>query len=107
MLKNALKRRAFTPASVHPSTSIQVSEKKTRNKIHGIVPSTKIVKLGANNGNEKYPWGVLTSPPIIQKKKQKAKHMKSNFKKSFTLRILILIKMTTVTVVKNVRNTAV
>jgi hypothetical protein len=41
---------------------------------------------------------VFTSSPIIQKKKLKAKHMKINFKKCFTIRTPgILIKMMTVT----------
>jgi hypothetical protein len=55
VLKNVLKWRAFTHASVHPSTPIQVSQEKTPTNTHGIVTSTKIIKLRAIKGKEKSP----------------------------------------------------
>jgi hypothetical protein len=64
MLNNILKWHAFTPGSIHSSTTIQVSQGKT---------PTKIIKCKAIKGKEKSPWRVLTSSPIIQKKKLKAK----------------------------------
>ena len=84
------------------------SGKKANQNFHGIVPSTKTIKLRAMKGNEKSPWRVLTRSPIIQTKKLKATHTKNNFKKWFKIRTrTILINMVTVTAVQNVRNTAV
>jgi hypothetical protein len=34
-----------------------------------------------HQGKDKSSWSVLTSSPVIQKKKLKAKHRKNNFKK--------------------------
>jgi hypothetical protein len=47
----------------------------------GIVPSPKIIKLGAIKGKEKSPWRVPNSSRVIQKKKLKAKHRKSSCNK--------------------------
>jgi ribosomal silencing factor RsfS len=73
VLNNALKCHAFTPASVHSSASSQISQEKTPNKI---------IKRRAIEGKEKSPWRVLTSSPIMQKKKLNAKRRKYNFKKT-------------------------
>jgi hypothetical protein len=56
VLKNVVKWHVFTPAPVHPTTPVQVSQEKKPTKTHGIVPSTKIIKLRAIKGNEKSPW---------------------------------------------------
>jgi hypothetical protein len=72
VLKNVVKWHAFIPASVHSSTPIQVSQEKM---------PTKVIKCGAIKG-KKSPCSVLTSSPVIQKKKLKANHRKYNFKKT-------------------------
>jgi hypothetical protein len=62
------------------------------------------MKHGAIKGKDKFPWRVLTSSPIIQKKKVKAKHRNNNFEKIFANQIsAILIKMTSVNAVNNIR----
>jgi hypothetical protein len=72
VLKNVLKWHAFSPASVHSSTPSRISQEKM---------PTKITKSRAIKGKEKSPWRVLTSSPVIQKKKLTAKHRKNKFKK--------------------------
>jgi hypothetical protein len=97
VLKNVLKWRAFTPAFIHSSTPIQVSL--------GKMP-TKITKGRTIKSKEKSPWSVLTSSPIIQKKKPKATIGRIITRKWFTIRTpAILIKMMGVIAVNNVRNT--
>jgi hypothetical protein len=83
------------------------SGRNANQKSHGIFPSTKIIKLGAIEGNEKSPGKVLTRSPIVQKRQLTAKHTKNNFKKWFTIRTrTILVNMVTVSAARNVRNTA-
>jgi hypothetical protein len=67
-----LKWPAFTPTPVHSSIPSRVSQGKT---------PTKIIRSRAVKGKEKSPWRVLTSSPVIGKKKLNAKHRKNNFKK--------------------------
>jgi hypothetical protein len=57
LLKNVLKWRVFTPASIHPSINAYpgFSGRNANQNLHGIVPSTKIIKFGAIKGNEKSP----------------------------------------------------
>jgi hypothetical protein len=70
VLKNVLKRHALC-IRPFPNTC-RVSMEKT--------PTTTI-KRRAIKGNEKSPRRVLTSSPVTQKTKLKAKHRKNNFKK--------------------------
>jgi len=56
------------------------SERKASQDSRGIFPSPKITKLRARV-TTKLHGEVLTSSPVIQKKEQKAKRMKNNFKK--------------------------
>jgi hypothetical protein len=72
VLKNILKCHAFTPAFVHSSAPSQVSQGKT---------PTKTIKSRAIKGEEKSPWRVLSSSPVVQEKKPKARLRKKNFKK--------------------------
>jgi len=63
--------RTVIPLIFHPSTPSQICQEKNANQIsHGIVPSTKIIKLKA-----------VKLSSFIQKKKDKAKRKKTNFKK--------------------------
>jgi hypothetical protein len=98
MLNNVLKWHAFTLASVRSSTASRVSQGRTLNKI---------IKRRAIKGKDKSVWGVLTSSPVFQKKKLKARYWKNNFSKWFTIQTRAsLIKIMTVSAVNNARNTA-
>jgi hypothetical protein len=82
VLKNVLKWHDFTPASVHPSTPIQVSQEETPTKTFmELSPPPKLSNSGSSRVTRSLHREVLTSSPIIYKKKLKAKHMKNNFKK--------------------------
>ena len=108
MLKNVLEWRAFTPESIHPSTHIQVSQDEMPTKsFMELSPPPKLSNSGPSRVTRSLHGEVLTSLPIIQKKKLKAKYMKSNFKKMVHYpNSSNLIKMMKVTAVENVRNTA-
>jgi hypothetical protein len=58
------------------------SVRNANQTFHAIIPSTKIIKVRAIKGNDKSSWRFLTSAPIIQKKKLKAKHTKNNLKQN-------------------------
>ena len=81
-IKETTKVHVLTPISFHPSTSNHVSQKEKPTKIH-IEFSTppKLRNSGPPRVTTKFHGEVLTSSPVIQKKKQKAKRMKNNFKK--------------------------
>jgi hypothetical protein len=59
-----------------------------------------------HEGKEKSPWSVLTSSPVIQKKKLKPNTGRITSRKWFAIQTrAILIKMKTVTTVNNARST--
>jgi hypothetical protein len=81
LLNYVLKWYAFTPASVHPSTHIQVSQEETSIKsFTALSPPPKLSNSGPSRVTRGLHGVVLTNSPVIQKK-LKAKHMKNNFKK--------------------------
>jgi hypothetical protein len=101
MLKDVLKPHAFALASIHSSTPFQVSQEKT---------PTKIIKRMTIKRKKKSPWTVLTSSPIIQKRKLKPDVgriiQKTVHSPNFQTRT-ILIKVMRVPAVNNERNTVV
>jgi len=73
-----------------------------------LFPPPKLTKSLPSGVKRNLREEVITSSPIIQRNKQNIKHTKNNFKKLFTiLSLVILIKIMTLTAVKNIRNTTV
>jgi hypothetical protein len=64
--------------NTHPGFS---RKKKRQPKLMELSPPTKLSTSGPSRVTRSLHGEVLTSWPIIQKKKLKAKHMKNNFKK--------------------------
>jgi len=107
ILNKLLKWHALTPISVHPSTSIHFSQEEKLTKIHmEFSPPPNLRNSGPPRIKTKLHGEVLTSSPIIQKKKQKVKRIKNNFKKMVhNPNWSNSYKMVTVTGAKIIRNT--
>jgi hypothetical protein len=93
------------PIHLHP---FKFHRKKRQPKFSRNCPLKKKKKKNSNSGSlrvtRRLPGEVLTSSPIIQKKKQKAKRKKSNFVEMFTIRTpVILTNVITVAAVKTIR----
>jgi hypothetical protein len=81
VLKNLLKWHTFTCASIHPPTNTQpgFSGANANQTSHGIVPSTKIIKLKAMKGKLQSPRRGSYEYTNHSEEETKSQYMKNNF----------------------------